>query len=125
MILNKPNERRQFWRSEFDSPAHVTLLGRNYVVRLLDISLKGALVDVGAGGWQPHAGERCHLRLELAPGVVIVMECAVAHVDGLLVGLRCDHIDLDSMTHLRHLVELNAENPDALERDLSKLMCAK
>lgn len=122
--MSKPNERRQFWRSDFDAQAHVTLLGRNHVVRLVDISLQGALVEAG-DSWAPQASQRCHLRLELAPGVVIVMEASVVHVAGRLIGLRCDHIDLDSMTHLRHLVELNAADPAVLERDLTKLANAK
>jgi hypothetical protein len=75
--------------------------------------------------WNPQAGQRCHLRLELAPGVVIVMESTVAHVDGALIGLRCDHIDLDSLTHLRHLVEFNAQDPAVLGQDLAKLVQAK
>lgn len=122
--MSKPNERRQFWRSDFDAQAHVTLLGRNHVVRLLDISLQGALVEADSS-WNPQAGQRCHLRLELAPGVVIVMESIVAHVDGALIGLRCDHIDLDSLTHLRHLVEFNAQDPAVLGQDLAKLVQAK
>ena len=122
--MSKPNERRQFWRSDFDAQAHVTLLGRNHVVRLLDISLQGALVEADSS-WNPQAGQRCHLRLELAPGVVIVMESTVAHVDGVLIGLRCDHIDLDSLTHLRQLVEFNAQDPAVLGQDLAKLVQAK
>lgn len=119
--MTSPTERRRFWRSDFHAPAHVTLLGRDHVVRLVDISLKGALVEHD-GGWTAQAGQTCHLRLELGPGAVIVMECTVTHVDGRHIGLHCDRIDLDSITHLRQLVERNAADPAVLDRDLAQLV---
>jgi hypothetical protein len=40
------------------------------------------------------------------------------------VGLRCDRLDVDSMSHLRRLVELNLGDPALLERDLQSLIAA-
>jgi hypothetical protein len=114
-------ERRRFWRSDFHAPAHVTLQGRVHAVRLDDISLKGALVEHD-GGWTAQSGQQCHLRLALAPDAVIVMEGTVTHVDGKHIGLQCDRIDLDSITHLRQLVEHNADDPAVLDRDLATLV---
>ena len=119
--MNTTTERRQFWRSDFDAPALVTVSGRNHAARLIDVSLKGALIEHD-DTWPARAGQPCHLRLELAPGAVIQMAATVAHVEGRHIGLHCDRIDLDSITHLRHLMELNADDPQVLERDLSKLM---
>ena len=39
-------------------------------------------------------------------------------------GLRCDSIDLDSVTHLRRLIELQLGDPALLERDLAELSAA-
>jgi hypothetical protein len=36
--------------------------------------------------------------------------------------LLCESIDLDSITHLRRLVELNAGDPALLERELTALV---
>lgn len=119
--MTPPNERRQFWRSGFHAPARVSVAGRSHAVSLLDVSLKGALLEQD-GAWLAQVGQQCHLWIELGPGAAIVMESTVAHVDGRHIGLHCDHIDLDSITHLRHLVELNAADPDVLERDLGKLV---
>jgi hypothetical protein len=119
--MTNPSERRRFWRSDFHAPAHVTLLGRDHVVRLVDVSLKGALVE-HEGGWSAQTGQKCHLRIELAADAVIVMECTVTHVDGQHIGLQCDRIDLDSITHLRQLVERNAADPAVLDRDLAMLV---
>lgn len=119
--MTTSTERRRFWRSDFHAPAHVTLLGRDQAVRLVDISLKGALVE-HEGGWTAQNGQKCHLRLELAPDAVILMESTVTHVDGRRIGLHCDRIDLDSITHLRQLVEHNAADPAVLDRDLAMLV---
>jgi hypothetical protein len=119
--MSTPIERRRFQRSDFHAPAHVTVQGRDRATRLLDVSLKGALVEHD-GNWPAVKGQKCHFRLELAPGAVIVMEATVAHVDGRDVGLHCDHIDIDSITHLRQLVEHNAKDPASLERDLAMLV---
>ena len=119
--MTTSTERRRFWRSGFHAPAQVTLLGRDQAVRLVDISLKGALVE-HEGGWTVQAGQKCHLRLELAPDAVILMDGTVTHVDGRRIGLRCDRIDLDSITHLRQLVEHNAADPAVLDRDLAMLV---
>lgn len=114
-------ERRQFLRSVFHAPVRLGLAGRDSPASLHDISLKGALVEVSSA-WEGRVGHACHLRLELAPGVVILMDTVVAHVEGRHVGLRCEHIDLDSMTHLRQLVERNADDPALLERELALLV---
>ena len=88
---------------------------------MLDISLKGALLETGTA-WNGKAGEECQLNLGLALGTNIVMWTKVMHVEGRHVGLRCESIDLDSITHLRRLVELNVGDHNILERDLASLI---
>ena len=118
-----PAERRQFLRSAFHADVDIASAGRVYPARLLDLSLKGALVEQD-GAWPVQVGQTCRFRLELVPGTAIMMDTTVAHVRDSQVGLQCDHIDLDSITHLRRLVELNAGAPDLLERELALLVGA-
>lgn len=115
------DERRQFWRTTFRAPVHLAVGGRVHEAQLLDLSLKGALVQC-AGDWQPSLGTSCRLRLKLVPGTSIAMDTAVAHVHDQQVGLQCHFIDLDSITHLRRLVELNAGSAAWLERELALLI---
>jgi PilZ domain len=119
--MNTLTERRRFWRSGFHAPAHVSLAGQEYVVRLLDISLKGALLEQ-TKGWTAQPGQKCILQIKLAPEAVIVMESMVTHIEGDHIGLQCERIDLDSITHLRQLVEHNATDPAVLDRDLAMLV---
>ncbi len=72
--------------------------------------------------WRGACGDQCRLKLALADDAAILMQGTVAHVDGRKMGLRCDSIDIDSITHLRRLVELNAGDPDLLERELAALL---
>ncbi len=111
---------RNFLRSLFDMPARLSLGRQLREVRLLDISLKGALVD--APGFYGQVGGRGRLRLSLAPTILISMDVVVARTQGHKLGLRCVHIDLDSLTHLRKLVERNADDPMLLGRDLARLI---
>jgi len=119
--VSKATERRNFWRAVFHSPVRVITPQGNAYARLLDISLKGALLETG-NAWQGKAGEECQLCLELAPGAAITMWTQVMHVEGHHVGLRCTSIDLDSITHLRRLVELNSGDPAILDREFGSLV---
>jgi len=119
--MSKSNERRQFWRAHFHSPVHLVLHGKVTEADLYDISLKGALVKVPED-WSGKSGDTCQLRLHLAPSMTISMSSTVTHVAGRRVGLHCDNIDLDSVTHLRRLVELNSGDPGLLDRELSALL---
>jgi hypothetical protein len=114
-------ERRNFWRAVFHSPVRLTTHDGQAFAQLLDISLKGALLETG-NVWHGKPGEECRLSLELAPDATITMWTKVMHVDGANVGLRCESIDLDSVTHLRRLVELNSGDPAILDREFASLV---
>jgi len=115
------HERRQFWRAMFNSPVRLTTHDSASYAQLVDISLKGALLEASPT-WEGKLNDPCQLRLDLAPGTTISMWGTVVHIDEHQIGLRCDSIDLDSITHLRRLVELNAGDPSTLEREISALI---
>jgi hypothetical protein len=119
--MTAQDDRRHFWRAHFKSPVLLTVHGKVAEAGLRDISLKGALIEV-ADGWEGKAGDPCHLRLNLAANATINMHGTATHIDGRRVGMRCDNIDLDSVTHLRRLVELNAGDPGLLDRELTALL---
>ena len=94
------------------------------VARVLDLSLKGALLELPADS-HASAGVPCLLRLPLnESGVHIAMAGEVAHVSGHRAGVLCRSIDLESITHLRRLVEMNMGDPALLERDLAALIAS-
>ena len=120
-VLDRSLAYRRFLRSIYQAPARLNLAGYMREVQVLDVSLKGALVDMGAALPCP-VGVRGRLRLQLSPTTYIAMDVAVTRVQGSQLGLKCLHIDLDSMTHLRQLMEHNAQDPALLGRELALLV---
>ena len=120
--MQRADERRRFSRITFHRPAELDAQGERVSCELLDVSLKGALFEVPASA-RARAGQRATLTIRLDAGdAVIRMDGEVVHREGRQVGLRCREIDIDSIAHLRRLVELNLGDEDLLERELSALI---
>ena len=115
---------RQFSRVPFQAEVNLSfLLSRaEYTARLVDISLKGALLKSAEPLPNVFKRNTCRITLALSKEESIVMECQVVHHEGQYIGLECMHIDLDSMTNLRRLVELNMGDPALLERELAEVL---
>lgn len=119
-----PHERRHFVRVGFDAPALLTTGQGAFSVHVQDLSLKGALLMLPPEA-DLRSGMPCQLTVQLAEtNCHIAMGAEVAHVEGLHAGLLCRGIDLDSVTHLRRLIELQLGDPALLERDLAELSAA-
>lgn len=112
---------RQYVRIPFHAKVQLHLQGRTLDVQLIDIALKGALVQCDTP--QPLAlQEKCSLVLPLADQVDgVVMAGKIVHQDSLHVGIECEDIDVTSLTRLRRLIELNTGNPALMDRELSRL----
>jgi hypothetical protein len=114
-------EQRRFTRIPFQTSVTLTRDGHSWQGELLDISLNGALVRLPPD-WVGRVGDACALELRpAAADVVIAMSTIVAHREDGQVGLRCVHIDVDSISHLRRLVELNLGDARQLQRELHAL----
>ena len=117
------DDRRHHVRIAFQCPATLTLDGGSHTASIRDLSLKGALLELDAATPLPVAVHgRLEVTLDPSTQTHIHMNCQLAHCHGRLAGLVCTSIDLDSITHLRRLVELNLGDPDLLERELSALI---
>lgn len=117
-------ERRRFNRIPFDAMAHINTEDGDLFLncQVLDVSLKGILIKK-PGQWQAEMHQPCQIDLLLQQGeVVIEMNTQVAHVDTGTIGFECEQIDLDSITHLKRLVELNLGDVEILHRELATLL---
>lgn len=123
-------QRRKFSRVQFQEGAMLQLGGHGLACEVRDLSLKGALLTCPApedAARSAKCGADCELRLVLsgAGAVVVSMRGEIAHVETraghLHIGMRCQEIDLDSITHLRRLVELNLGDAGALDREMAAL----
>lgn len=121
----KKAERRRFSRIVFHRPAELEARGERTTCEVLDVSLKGALVEAPSR-FQAKAGQHCTLAIRLDAGeAVIRMEGEIAHRAGMQVGIRCVEIDLESIAHLRRLVELNLGDDEILHRELGALVAER
>ena len=117
-------DQRHFTRIPFN--ATTTLVdsktGEKQTAELIDISFKGILVKKPAG-WQSEKGDHYAVNLQLAGHEVeINLEVEAVHIEENCIGFKTEHMDLDTATHLRRLVELNLGNENLLERELSELI---
>lgn len=125
MAQTTGEERRRFSRISFHRPADLDVRIARASCELLDVSLKGALVEVPVG-FPANLGVRCTLVIRLDAGdAVIQMEGEIVHRQGTMVGIRCTEIDLESISHLRRLVELNVGDDEILHRELSALVSGR
>jgi hypothetical protein len=115
-------QRRHFSRVLFNARATLSGDAQSSPCEVLDLSLKGALVRVAdSRAWSPESSCRLELALDPEQEVSIRMSAKVAHREGQVIGLHCVTIDLDSITHLRRLVELNLGDDSVLQREVSAL----
>lgn len=118
------DQRRLFSRVLFK--ANAKLLGADgqpEACEVRDLSLKGALLKVEhAERWPVGAEVGLDLMLDTGGKTCIRMKGSIAHHSGIVVGLSCLEIDLDSMTHLRRIVELNLGDETLLQRELASLL---
>ncbi len=114
-------ERRQFNRVAFDSRGHLCVGARQYECAVKDLSIHGALIELREAT-EFLADDEIQLRILLGDATPeITMELRFIERQEDLLRFRCTHIDLDSITHLRRLIELNLGDATLLERDFAAL----
>jgi hypothetical protein len=120
--MPEQQNKRHFTRFKLDGATEVHYLQQVFPAELLDISLKGALITKPTDVQLP-LNSVCVLHIMLEDSdITINMSGHVAHRLDTQVGICCDHIDLDSITHLRRLIELNLGDESLLEREFHELL---
>lgn len=114
------NERRRFQRIAFDAPTEIMQGTRRWAVELHDVSFKGLLVKCPPD-WNGDPHQPFEASIELGTDTHVRMEVVLTRTQDDLLGFVCRHIDLDSISHLRRLVELNLGDEHLLERELAAL----
>lgn len=116
-----PQERRRFTRVPFEASVTITNPSGSWTAKLKDLSLNGVLVSIPQN-WLTNDKQQCLLEINPADNAFFIqMEATISHQEKNTVGFRCDHIDIDSISHLRRLIELNIGDEDILNRQLSAL----
>lgn len=115
-------ERRNFARILLTWPVKLTASEQNWGTQLIDLCLQGALVQLPPD-YPTTSPKPLKLHLHIPQSKVdIDMDVSEAHRDRGTLGLSCTRIDLESIAHLRRLVELNVGSDDLLHRELEQLI---
>jgi len=119
-VTEKEQEQRQYSRIPFDVSVTLQTKQQSWQSDLIDISMHGALIKAPRA-FEADRKRLYQLAIHLEGGPDICMDVLIAHHENEELGLHCKDIDVDSITHLHRLIELNLGNPALLERELSAL----
>lgn len=114
-------QHRHFVRVPFDATTTATQGDRSWEVQLLDISLNGVLFSQPED-WLINPSQLIKIKIVLGEGIHIKMDTRLVHTTENTAGCHCEHIDVDSITQLKRLIELNTGSDDILSRELSALI---
>ncbi|MFQ5677636.1 MAG: PilZ domain-containing protein [bacterium] len=116
--------RRKFSRIQFVADVELVFDGLIYQADLLDLSLKGALL-------RPQTpllikpGDLCYFRINLTDrNCILEFTAEAVHSRDDRLGFKFISLDIDTMTHLRRLLELNLSDRERVRKELSFLATA-
>ena len=114
------SERRNYNRIPFNAEIVMQCGNEEWSCNLLDISLKGMLVEPPEN-LDIDTTKPCGMALFLGEDVSIHARVNITHTNNGNWGLKWLQIDVNSLQHLRRLIELNTNNPAMLMRELNEL----
>lgn len=117
-MSTQDTERRRFTRINFDAKTELKNAESTYSVALVDVSFNGILVKSDT----PLAleiGDQVEATIHLlGDDIAIRTPATLAHRREQEYGFLIENLDIDSLTLLRRLVELNLGDETLLEREL-------
>jgi len=119
MSKTKP-ERRNYSRVPFQAEVVMQSGNEEWSCNLLDISLKGMLVEPPEN-LSIDTDKPCAVALFLGDEASIHARVDITRSHNGSWGLEWQNIDVESLKHLRRLLELNLKEPALLDRELSEL----
>ncbi|WP_426143510.1 PilZ domain-containing protein [Pseudomonas sp. DWP3-1-2] len=120
-MTDPEKDRRRFKRIAFDAITEVRQGQNRWQVTLIDLSLKGLLIH-RPDPWLADTRQPFAIDLRLSSDVHVQMDAHLTHDDHRHLGFECLYISLESISHLRRLIELNLGDQDELERELAALI---
>lgn len=113
--------KRNYSRVPFKVESTLTVGQTCFDIKVIDISLKGALITKPEK-WNIDESQDVFMEIKLANSdIVIQMQTEVVHEHEDKLGLRFVEIDVDSLSHLRRLLELNLGDAELINKEVSKL----
>ena len=115
-------ERRHFTRIFYLTAAKLTQGVHQWRTQLVDVSLQGALL-IRPEDWVGSDDKEYEICFMLGGSdIEIRMQVELTHEASKKLGFYCHHIDIDSATHLKRMIELNIGEEQLLHRELEQLL---
>lgn len=115
------SDRRKFSRVIYQAPASIKQGEQTWVSKILDLSLKGALLATPLE-WKQGKKEAFYISFLLFESDIhIDMELQLIQENNQHLRFKLEHIDINSACHLKRLVELNVGDDALLHRELAQL----
>lgn len=115
-------ERRHFRRILYRAPAMLQQASGEWRVEVLDLSLKGLLMTC-PHDWQYNSQDNQYVIAFCLheSDIELRLEARLVSHDANYLHMHIHHIDIESASHLRRLVELNVGTDALLHRELEQL----
>lgn len=120
------SERRKFSRINYQGHCSLVLDNvskqRDFDASLVDISFNGALVSISPTDINLE-NEVLHLHLNLeGSDIKLLLNGIISHQHDQLLGIKFTTIDIDSMTHLKCIIEYNIGSDEDMHREFEQLI---
>ncbi|PMM03642.1 pilus assembly protein PilZ [Vibrio kanaloae] len=114
-------ERRQFSRVIYQVPTEISQGQVNVSGSVQDLSLHGLLIQCEELQ-QLNQENPVHVSFKLTNSDInIQLEATIVSTINTSMRLRIEHLDIDSISHLKRLVELNVGDDELLYREIKHL----
>ncbi|CCN34957.1 hypothetical protein VINI7043_29050 [Vibrio nigripulchritudo ATCC 27043] len=115
-------ERRRFSRVVYQAPARLIQGDLSLNSEIRDLSLHGLLLSSTPDTHQLSQNTMLDVDIELPESdIVISLEAEIVELNDQFMRVSIHHIDIDSISHLKRLVELNVGDEALLHRELEQL----
>lgn len=112
------DNKRKFTRINFETITTIKYKNHSINSKLLDLSLKGAFLEVEKDN-SISINENCLLEINLSDSnIVLNIEAKLVHIANNNLGFKFLSMDIESLTHLRRLLEINMGNSEQISREL-------
>ena len=113
-------ERRQYTRIPFSAEILMQSGNEEWTCNLLDNSINGMLVEPPSN-FTINPNNLCAIALFLSDDVIINARARIKHTNEDRWGLEFTNIDMNSLKHLRQLLESQLKSVALINRNLSQL----
>lgn len=113
-------DKRHFQRILFNHKATISNHNQEWPINVIDLSLRG-LSCTKPKNVIFNINQLLTLSITLSKEQVIIMEAIIIHSESHSLGMKCTRIDINSISELRRLVQLNLADETLLHRDIEQL----